>query len=59
MMKKLNNPKIYALVTGLVLFSYGIIKFAFRGASQLPDYILLFSIIFGFWGILTVFGKKE
>ena len=57
-MKKLNSTRIYALITGLVLFSYGIIKFAFRGGSQLPDYILLFCIIFGFWGILTVFTKK-
>lgn len=59
MIRKLNKARTYALVSGLVLFAFGIIKFAFRGAAQLPDYILIFSIIFGFWGILAAFSSSS
>lgn len=57
-MKRLNNTKTYALVTGFVLFLYGVVKFAFRGSAHVPDYVLLISIIFGFWGILAAFSKS-
>ncbi len=59
MMRKLNSAKTYALVSGLIMFTFGIVKFAFRGSAQVPDYVLLFSIVFGFWGILTVFSRSK
>jgi hypothetical protein len=57
-MRKLSKARTYALTTGLIMFVFGIVKFAFRGSAHVPDYVLIFAIIFGFWGILAAFTQS-
>ena len=54
---KFGNPKGYSLITGTTLFFLGFLGFAFRGAFNIPDVYLFFSLIFGFWGIVLGIGK--
>lgn len=49
----------YSRVTGIVLFVIGLVGFAFRSNSSLPDIYLLGALIFGFWGIVVSFYPKE
>lgn len=55
-MRKFANPKIYSLVCGLLLFSFGILGFAFRNNFDLADKYLVLSLILGFWGIISSFN---
>ena len=49
---KMSSQKIYALVSGIILFLVGIIGFAF-GSLNIPDGYLLLSLVLGFWGIVV------
>jgi len=51
----LNSSKIYARITGVVLFLVGLVGFAFRNANSLPDIYLIFALALGFWGIVVSF----
>jgi hypothetical protein len=58
-MNRLLSTRFYTFTLGLLLFAIGIYGFAFRGLNALPDYLLLFGTIFGFWGlVITIFSKK-
>lgn len=52
----LRSPKIYARVTGGVLFLLGLVGYAFRSANSLPDAYLIGCLILGFWGIIVSFS---
>ena len=56
-MIKLTNPKSYALITGIVLFAFGILGFAFRNSFGISDVYLLGSLVLGGWGIWV--GSKK
>ena len=55
-MFKLNTPKHYALIVGIILFAFGFLGFAFRTTGDLPIAYLLISLILGFWGIVLGMG---
>jgi hypothetical protein len=52
-MIKFNNPRSYALTTGIILFALGFFGFAFAGTFNVPDSYLVVSLILGFWGIVV------
>ncbi len=58
LMNKLANPKTYSLVVGLLLFTFGIVGFAFRNSFDLGDKYLIFSMVLGFWGIISAFAHS-
>lgn len=49
----LNQPRNYARVVGVILFAIGLIGFAFRSDSSLPDIYLGGALLLGFWGIVS------
>lgn len=51
----LRSPKVYARITGAVLFLIGLLGFAFRSVGSLPDAYLLGALVLGFWGIVLSF----
>ncbi len=51
----LNSHRSYALVTGSVLFLFGVVGFAFRQSFDLADKYLVLSLILGFWGVVVGF----
>jgi len=58
-MLRINSPKTYALVTGLVLFCLGLFGFAFRSSFNIPDSYLVISLILGFWGLVVAANFKN
>jgi hypothetical protein len=54
-MPKFVSSKTYSLVTGLLLFAFGVVGFAFRNNFNLADKYLLLSLILGFWGVICAF----
>ena len=58
-MIRLSSAKSYALITGLILFILGLFGLAFRSSFNLPDNYLFFSLVLGFWGIVTGVGKNN
>jgi hypothetical protein len=55
-MIKFYNSKNYALITGLILFLFGVVGFAFRGGFNIADKYLILSLILGAWGIYCAFN---
>ena len=55
---KLNNPNTYAAVVGVLLFTLGLLGFAFKHTFKLADVYLIGSLVLGLWGILSVFKKQ-
>jgi len=53
--RSLRNPRVYARITGAVLFLLGLMGYAFRSANSLPDVYLLGFLLLGFWGIIVSF----
>ncbi len=53
--RSLRNPRVYARITGVVLFLLGLMGYAFRSANSLPDVYLLGFLLLGFWGIIVSF----
>ena len=49
----LKQTKNYARIVGVILFAIGLIGFAFRSDSSLPDKYLVGAIVLGFWGIVS------
>ncbi len=49
----LRQTKNYARIVGVILFALGLIGFAFRSDSSLPDVYLAASLVLGFWGIVS------
>lgn len=49
----LRQTKNYARIVGVILFSMGLIGFAFRSDSSLPDKYLVGALVLGFWGIVS------
>ncbi len=52
-MTKLNTPRNYALISGVILFLLGFCGFAFRNALNVPDWYLFLSLVMGVWGIVV------
>jgi hypothetical protein len=55
----LKSPKMYARLTGIVLFLVGLLGFAFRSSSSLPDLYLVGALALGFWGIIVSFSLER
>jgi cytochrome c oxidase assembly protein Cox11 len=51
----LSKTKNYARIVGVILFLVGLLGFAFRTGSSLPDLYLLICLVLGFWGIVASF----
>lgn len=49
----LSQPRNYSRVVGVILFTIGLVGFAFRSDDSLPDVYLVGAIILGFWGIVS------
>ena len=49
----LRQTKNYALIVGVILFVIGLLGFAFRSDSSLPDLYLGGALVLGFWGIIA------
>ena len=49
----IRQSKNYARFTGGVLFLIGLLGFAFRQSSVLPDTYLLAFLVLGFWGVIV------
>lgn len=47
------QPKNYTRIVGVILFTLGLVGFAFRSDSSLPDGYLSAAIVLGFWGIVS------
>jgi len=58
-MFKLNNPRSYTLVTGVILFLVGFCGFAFPNTVSLPGGYLFAALVLGFWGIIVGINKKQ
>lgn len=58
-MIKLNNPRSYSLITGIILFAFGFLGFAFPSSFNFSGNYLFVSLILGFWGIVVGVGKKQ
>jgi uncharacterized membrane protein HdeD (DUF308 family) len=57
-MMKLNNPRSYSLITGVVLFLFGFLGFAFPNYFSVSGIYLFVALVFGFWGIVVGVTKK-
>ena len=57
----LRQTKNYARIVGVILFAMGLIGFAFRSDSSLPDKYLVGALVLGFWGIVSglLDGEQE
>jgi hypothetical protein len=53
--RSLRNPRVYARLTGAILFLLGLMGYAFRSPNTLPDIYLIGFLVFGFWGIIVSF----
>ena len=49
----LKQTKNYARIAGVILFSIGLLGFAFRSDNSLPDMYLGGALLLGFWGIVS------
>lgn len=58
-MKKIANKQFYCLLTGSILFSIGLLGYAFRTGFNVPDSYLLLNLLLGFWGILLGLWGRE
>ncbi len=58
-MLKINSPKTYTLVTGLILFAIGLFGFAFHGNLNIPDSYLVASLVLGFWGLVVAANSRS
>jgi len=56
---RLNQPKNYALITGILLFLVGFLGFAFPTSINLPGGYLLAGLVLGFWGIIIGAGAPK
>lgn len=52
-MQKLKSARLYALVSGIILFCLGFFSLAFRTTDSIPDFYLMLSLILGLWGIIA------
>lgn len=55
----LKSPKMFARITGAILFLIGLIGYAFRNANSLSDSYLIAALILGFWGIVVSFNSQN
>jgi hypothetical protein len=55
----LKPTKNYARIAGVILFSIGLLGFAFRSDNSLPDLYLGGALILGFWGIVSGLWETE
>jgi len=47
------KTKNYARLSGVIFFAIGLLGFAFRSSSSLPDSYLVMFLCLGFWGVLS------
>jgi lipoprotein signal peptidase len=55
---KFTTPQFYTLFTGIVLFLFGFLGFAFNSIFNVADSYLFFSLVLGFWGIVVGINSR-
>ena len=58
-MIKLNTPRSYAAICGVILFLTGFLGFAFRSNFDAPNKYLFGALILGFWGIVVSLSNNH
>jgi hypothetical protein len=56
---KFNTPRFYTLFTGVILFLFGFVGFAFPQIFNLANTYYFFSLVLGFWGIVLGISKTK